>query len=71
MKSIVKKCTAMAGGKAVMCRRCGFVNGLDSIFYCNLNIILGHDVCIIFLSKEKLVFGYGNCYIGFLEVILF
>ncbi|OMO91373.1 RNA polymerase, alpha subunit [Corchorus olitorius] len=27
MKSIVKKCTAMAGGKAVKCRKCGFVNG--------------------------------------------
>ncbi|KAK8361606.1 hypothetical protein V6Z12_A03G049800 [Gossypium hirsutum] len=27
MKSVVKKCTAMAGGKAVKCSRCGYLNG--------------------------------------------
>ncbi|KAH1108224.1 hypothetical protein J1N35_011992 [Gossypium stocksii] len=27
MKSVVKKCTAMAGGKAVKCSRCEYLNG--------------------------------------------
>lgn len=39
MKSVVKKCTAMAGGKAVKCSRCGYLNGLDSIFFLYLNIV--------------------------------
>ncbi|XP_022755690.1 DNA-directed RNA polymerase III subunit 1 isoform X3 [Durio zibethinus] len=41
MKSIVKKCTAMAGGKAVRCWRCGFVNGTVKKAVAMLGII--HD----------------------------
>ncbi|XVF46430.1 hypothetical protein PTKIN_Ptkin03bG0026100 [Pterospermum kingtungense] len=41
MKSMVKKCTAMAGGKAVRCWRCGYVNGTVKKAVAMLGII--HD----------------------------
>ncbi|KAE8693139.1 hypothetical protein F3Y22_tig00110819pilonHSYRG00424 [Hibiscus syriacus] len=41
VKTIVKKCTAMAGSKAVKCSRCGFVNGTAKKVVGRIGII--HD----------------------------